>query len=208
MSVRQVVRARGIRGRRGDIILELENGKIAFPRDFVPKEWEWYLVEIEDRGRYAFAWLHRHSPTHYGVCRVCHSVIDSKKLEEFGRQWIEKLLNHQRIAGIKKMKKFTLGRLDALIGDLDEMIERLKKKQEPMLTRLVQICEHGIDSCFSYDCDSPECVRLGNIIWSLERMRNELVERRFAISRALEYDIIITTTPLSPAERVFVPGIS
>jgi hypothetical protein len=203
-----IVRARGVRGRKGDVILELENGKIAFPRDFAPREWEWYLVEIiDDRGRYAFVRLHRHRPTHYGVCPSCGYVVDSKKLDEFGRQWISNLLNYQRINEIKEMKRFVFGRLDALISDVDEMIERLKKQQEPMLTRLVQICEHGIDSCFSYDCDRPECVKLGQIIWSLEKIRNELVERRFAVTRALDYDIIITTTPLSPAERVFVPGI-
>jgi hypothetical protein len=117
------------------------------------------------------------------------------------------MLNQQRISEIKKMERFVLGRLDALINDVEKMIERLKKQQEPMLTRLIQICEHGIDSCFSYECDSPECVKLGNIIWSLERIRDELVERRFAVTRALDYDIIITTTPLSPAERIFVPGI-
>jgi len=204
----RVVRARGVRGRRGDIILELENGKIAFPRDFTPREWEWYDVEIvDDRGRYAFVRLHRHKPTQYGVCQVCHAVVDSRKLAEFGRQWISNLINYRRVEEIKKMTRFVLGRLDALISDIDEMIRRLEKQQEPMLTKLVQICEHGIDSCFSYHCESPECVKLGQIIWSLEKIRNELVERRFAVTRALDYDIVITTTPLSPAERVFVPGI-
>jgi hypothetical protein len=204
----RVVRARGIRGRKGDVILELEGGKIGLPRDFTPREWEWYLVEIvDDRGRYAIVRLHKHRPTHYGVCPSCGYVVDSKKLAEFGRQWISNLLNYQRINEIKEMKDFVLGRLDALISDIDEMIKRLEKQQEPMLTRLVKICEHGIDSCFSYDCDSPECVKLGQIIWSLEKIRNELVERRFAVARALDYDIVITTTSLSPAERVFVPGI-
>jgi len=203
----RVVRAKGIRGRRGDIILELENGKIAFPKDFTPKEWEWYLVEVEDRGRYALAWLHRHRPTPYGVCPACGYVVDRRKLEEFGKRWLENMLNYRRIEEIKKTKRFVLDRLDALIADIDEMIERLEKQQEPMLTRVVKICEHGIDSCFSYVCDSPECVQLGRVIWSLERIRNELVERRFAVARALDYDIVITTTPLSSAERIFVPGI-
>jgi len=213
----RVLRARGIRGRKGDIILELEDGRIGLPRDFTPQEWEWYLVEVvDDRGRYAIVRLHRHSPTQYGVCRLCGNVVDSKKLEEFGKRWLSNMLNHQRINKIKETERFVLGRLDALIGDLDEMIERLKKRQEPMLTVPVQICEHGIDSCFSYWCSTPECVKLGHIIWSLERIRDELTRRRFATSRALDcfatsraldYDIIITTTPLSPAERVFVPGI-
>jgi hypothetical protein len=204
----RVVRAKGIRGKKGDVILELEYGKIGLPRGFTPREREWYLVEIvDDRDRYAIVRLHEHKPTPYGVCRICGYVVNSSRLREFGEQWISNLLISQRINEIKRTKHFVLGRIDALISDLDRMIERLKKQQEPMLTRPVQICEYGIDSCFSYVCDSPECVKLGNIIWSLERIRSELVERRFAVARALEYDIIVTTTPLSPAERIFVPGI-
>jgi len=207
MSVR-VVRARGIRGRRGDVILELEGGKIGLPRDFAPQEWEWYYVEVvDDRDRYAIVRLHRHKPTPYGVCPVCGYVVDSKKLKEFGTRWINNMLNHQRINEIKKMERVVLGRLDVLINDVEEMIERLKKQQEPMLTVPVWTCEHGIDSCVSYDCNSPECVKLSYVIWSLERIREQLVKRRFAVTRALDYDIIITTTPLSPAERIFVPGI-
>jgi hypothetical protein len=204
----KVVRAKGVMGRKGDVILELEGGKIALPRDFTPKEREWYLVDVvDDRGRYAVVRLHKHKPAPYGVCPVCGYIIDIRKLEEFGKQWISNMLNYERINKIKETKRFVLGRIDALISDIDKMIERLKKRQEPMMNRLVVLCEHGIDSCFSYDCDSPECVRIGHVIWSLEMIREQLVERRFAVSRALKYDIIITTTPLSSAERVFVPGI-
>ena len=201
---KKVVRARGVKGRKGDIILELEDGRIGLPRGFTPKEWEWYTVEIvDDRGRYAIAYLHQHDPTAYGVCRTCRGIVDTKKFKEFGERWLRSLLNYQRIDEIKKMKNFTLSRLDALIGDLDEMIARLKKLQEPMLVP-VQTCEYGVDSCTSYWCGSPECVRIGHVIWSLERIREELVQRRFALTRALGYDIIVTMTPLSPAERVFV----
>ena len=199
------MKARGIRGRKGDVILELEDGRIALPRGFTPKEWEWYVVEaVEDRGRYVIARLHQHSITEYGVCRVCRGVVDRRKLEEFGKRWLDNLLNYQRIDEIKKMKNFTLSRLDALIADLDEMITRLRKQQEPMLSVPVELCTHGIDSCVAYWCDTQECVKLGHIIWSLEKMREELVQRRFAITRALGYDTVITTTPLSPAERIFV----
>ena len=202
---RIIMKARGIRGRRGDVILELEDGRVALPRNFVPKEWEWYTVEVvEDRGRYAIAYLHQHVPTAYGVCRLCGNIVDRKKFEEFGKQWLSNLLNYQRISEIKKMKEFVIGRLDALIEDLNEMISRLKKLQEPMLTVPVELCAHGIDSCVSYWCSTRECAYLGYIIWSLERIREELVQKRFAVSRALDYDIVITTTPLSPSERVFV----
>ena len=199
-----VLKARGVRGRRGDIILELENGKIALPQDFKPQEWEWYLVEVvSDRGRYAIVRLHQHDPTAYGVCRTCRGIVDNRKFKEFGERWLRNLLNHQRIDEIKKVKDFMLGRIDALIGDLDEMIARLKKQQEPMQVP-VELCAHGIDSCTTYWCGTQECAQLGYIIWSLERVRDELVQKRFAVARALDYDIVITTTPLSPAERVFV----
>ena len=204
---RVIVRARGVRGRRGDVILELENGKIALPRDFVPREWEWYTVEVEDRGRYAIAYLHQHTTTTYGVCRICRNIVDTKKFKEFGEQWFRNLLRHQRVSEIKKTKSFIISRLDALIEDLNEMISRLKKLQEPMQTVPVELCGYGIDSCVSYWCGTQECAYLGYIIWSLERVREELVQRRFAVARALDHDTVITTTPLSPAERVFVPGI-
>jgi len=201
---RIIMRARGIRGRRGDVILELEDGRVALPRNFVPKEWEWYTVEVvEDRGRYAIAYLHQHVPTAYGVCRLCGNIVDRKKFEEFGKQWLSNLLNYQRISEIKKMKEFVIGRLDALIEDLNEMIARLKKLQEPMQVP-VELCAHGIDSCVAYWCGTQECAYLGYIIWSLEKVREELVQKRFALTRALDYNIVITTTPLSPAERVFV----
>ena len=199
-----IVRARGMRGRKGDVILELEDGRIGLPRDFVPREWEWYTVEIfDDRGKYAIVRLHQHVPTQYGVCRVCRSVVDHKKFKEFGERWLRNLLNHQRIDEIKRVKDFMLSRLDALIADLDEMITRLKKQQEPMLTP-VELCMHGVDSCISYWCSTRECAQLGYVIWSLEKIREELVQRRFALTRALGYDIIVTMTPLSPAERIFV----
>ena len=200
-----VMKARGVRGRRGDVILELENGKIALPQDFKPQEWEWYLVEVvSDRGRYAIVRLHQHDPTAYGVCRTCRGIVDNRKFKEFGERWLRNLLSHQRIDEIKKVKDFMLSRLDALIADLDEMISRLKKQQEPMLVP-VELCAHS--SCVSYWCGTQECVKLGHAIQSLERIREELVQRRFAMTRALGYDIIVTMTPLSPAERVFVPGI-
>ena len=198
------MKARGARGRKGDIILELENGKIAFPRGFKPQEWEWYTVEVEDRGRYAIAYLHQHVPTQYGVCQVCRGVVDRRKLEEFGKRWLNNLLNYRRIDEIKRVKDFMLSRLDALIADLDEMISRLKKQQEPMLTTPVELCMHGVDSCISYWCSTRECAQLGYVIWSLEKIREELVQKRFAMTRALGYDIIVTMTPLSPAERIFV----
>lgn len=200
-----VFRAKGIRGRKGDVILQLENGKIALPRGFTPQEWEWYYVEIlEDRGRYAIVQLHQHIVGESGICVGCGIPRDYEKLKNFAKQWLENMLNKERVSRIKETKEFVIGRLDALINDLEVMIERLYKKQEPMRTVVTQICDHGIDSCFSYDCATPECVYIGNIIWSLEKLRDKLIEQRWAIVRALHSDRIETVTPLG-IEKIFVP---
>jgi len=53
--------AKAVRGKKGDVVLKLSSGKIAFPLDFQPKEGEEYLVEVvEERERYARVKLHRH----------------------------------------------------------------------------------------------------------------------------------------------------
>jgi len=55
---------RAVRGKKGDVVLRLPNGKIAFPLDFQPQEGEAYLVEVvEERERYARVRLHRHEYT-------------------------------------------------------------------------------------------------------------------------------------------------
>jgi hypothetical protein len=203
----KIVWAQARRGRKGpnDIIFVLPNGKIAFPRGFTPREGEWYDIEVEDRDRYAIARLHRHRPTEYGVC-PCGKVVDRRLLNDFAMRWIE-MLNKQRIDEIKKMKNFVLGRLDALIDDLEEMIRRLYKMAEPH-TASVNMCPGypTTDSCFADLCTDEECVKLNAIIMYLERLRSELSKRRQGVSRALDYDIIITLTPFG-VERIFVPGI-
>jgi len=53
--------ARAVRGKKGDVVLRLPSGKIAFPLDFQPQEGEAYLVEVvEERERYARVRLHQH----------------------------------------------------------------------------------------------------------------------------------------------------
>jgi len=53
--------AKAVRGKRGDVVLRLPSGKIAFPLDFKPEEGETYLVEIvEERERYAKVRSHQH----------------------------------------------------------------------------------------------------------------------------------------------------
>ena len=58
-----MVTARAVRGKKGDVVLRLPNGKIAFPLDFKPVEGEWYDVDVvEERERFARVVLHRHVP--------------------------------------------------------------------------------------------------------------------------------------------------
>jgi len=53
--------AKAVRGKKGDVVLRLPSGKIAFPTGFQPKEGEEYLVEVvEERERYAVVRLHKH----------------------------------------------------------------------------------------------------------------------------------------------------
>ena len=198
----KVVRAKGIRGRRGDIILELENGKIALPRGFAPREWEWYLVEIEDRGNYAIAWLHRHRIV-YGICSMCKTIVDKKKFSEFAEKWLNNALKWERINKIRNDIQFEL-RLYEQIKDLDEMIQRLYKELEKRPKTVMKICEHSIDSCFTEICADKKCVEIEYAIIALEKLRDQLNEKWWNIKRALDADRIITITPLG-IEKIFVP---
>lgn len=207
---KQIVQAQARRGRKGpdDIILLLPGGKVAFPRGFTPREGEWYDVEVEDRGRYAIAYLHRHSIGESGVCTTCGRVVDSDKIERFARQWLSNLLNEMRIKKIKEMKSGVLRYFDELINDLDNMIKHLDKEAAPHKAS-VNMCPPGYpttDSCFGDACVDDQCLRLEAVIVYLERIREKLTERRQRVSRALDYDIIVTITPFG-VERIFVPGI-
>jgi hypothetical protein len=207
----ETVQAKARRGRKGpnDIIFVLPNGKIAFPRGFTPREGEWYDVEvIEDRGKYAFVRLHSHTIGESGICVTCLRVVDAARLKSFADQWLFNMLNHKRIEEIKETKRWVLDKINTLIGDIDEMIERLKKEVQPHLVD-VNFCPPGYpttDGCFGEVCRDEQCVKLENTIVALERIRNELSQKHYAIRRALDYDIIITTTPFG-IERIFVPGI-
>jgi len=58
---RKVTYAKAVCGKRGDIILKLPDGKVAFPLGFTPREGEEYYVEIvEEREKYAKVQLHAH----------------------------------------------------------------------------------------------------------------------------------------------------
>jgi hypothetical protein len=211
-NTNNVVRAVAKRGRKGDVILEITDGymkgKIAFPRGFTPREWEWYYVEVEDKGRYALAYLHRHIENDVGICPACESVVSYEKLRLFASRWLGNMLNYERINRIKEGEKVVLGYFDALINDIDYMIDRLDKAAEPH-RRSENMCPPGypvVDSCFADLCADKECLKLEAAMVYLERVREELSERRRRAVRALESDILVTVTPLG-IERIFVPGI-
>ena len=200
----KTVRARGIRGKKGDTILELPGGKIGLPRGFTPREWEWYDVEIiEDRGNYAFVRLHHHRPTFYGIC-ICGAIINHQQFEEFAVQWLNNLLL-KRHEEIRKTAELVIKRLDVLIEDLENMIKRLYKQLEQKKHVVMKVCDHAIDSCFSEICADEECVQLSRIIWSLEEIRNELNKKRWKIRHSLVADKLITITP-DGIRRIFVGG--
>ena len=197
--------ARGIRGKKGDIILELPGGKIGLPRGFTPREWEWYDVEIiEDRGNYAFVRLHHHRPTSYGICKICGAVVHRQQFEAFATQWLSNMLLN-RSKEIEETATLVIERLDVLIEDLEDMIRRLNKQMDQKKHVTIKICEYAIDSCFSDVCSDEECVQLERTIWSLERIRDELSKKRWAIARTLAADKLITITP-SGIRRSFVCG--
>jgi len=198
----KTVLARGVKGKRG-VILELPGGKIGLPRGFTPQEWEWYDVEIiEDRGNYAFVRLHHHRPTFYGICK-CGAITDYQKFEAFATQWLNNMLKmHEEI---KKTAELVIKRLDVLIEDFEDMIRRLNKQLDQKKHVTIKICEYAIDSCFSDVCSDEECVQLERIVWSLERMRNELNKKRWAIAETLAADKLITITP-DGIRRIFVCG--
>ncbi len=121
----KTVRARGVKGRRGDVVLELPGGKIGLPRGFIPREWEWYDVEIiEDRGNYAFVRLHHHRPTFYGICSICGAVIHHQYFTAFATRWLNNMLL-KRHEEVTETAKLVIKRLDVLIDDLEDMIKRL-----------------------------------------------------------------------------------
>lgn len=202
-----VSRARGVRGRKGDVILELPDGRIALPRGFTPREWEWYDVEIlEDRGRYVTVRLHSHVVGESGLCVKCGRVVDHDRLERFARRWLANLLNEGHIKNIKNMKTAVLSYFDELINDIDEMIKRLDREAQTHRASVNMCPGYSTDSCFADLCADEECLRLEAAIVYLERIRKGITERRQGANRALDYDIITTITEFG-IERVFVPGI-
>jgi len=74
----QIVWAKAVRGKRGDIVLRLPSGKIAFSIDFTPQEGKEYTVEVvEERERWAKVKLHKH--------RDLYAKVDMAR-DEFGLQ--------------------------------------------------------------------------------------------------------------------------
>ncbi len=201
MESQKITYAKGIKGKRGDIILQLNNGKIAFPRGFTPREGEWYLVEVvEDRGRYAFAVLHKHDVGLTGICLKCGRVADKAKLEKFVEQWWKNLIrNKERLKEIGEIKGFLTARFGDLIVEIGDMIYRLEREKERHMTS-EYICPPGygvIDSCFSYYCADKHCERLEHIIRYLRYIRDAVLEERFErIKRFTESDHVMTVDNL------------
>jgi hypothetical protein len=200
MTQTKTVWAEGIRGKKGDIILRLEDGKIGLPRDFTPREREWHLVEIvEDRQRYAIVRLHRHVESATGMCLACRRVVDKNKLEKFVEQWINNMLRKESIKQIQEIKSFVLGRFWELTVELGDMIYRLERERE---RRMVgeYVCPPGygvVDSCFVYRCRDRYCEQLSYIIEYLRYIKNEVLEFRYQRARRiLEPDKIITVYTL------------
>jgi hypothetical protein len=193
--------AQGIRGKRGDIILRLSNGKIAFPRGFTPREGEWYLVEIlEERDRYAIVKLHQHTTGETGICLKCGRVADKERLEQFVQQWWRNMIrDQQRLSEVGEIKGFLTSRFGDLIVELGDIIYRLEREKEKY-TVGEYICPPGygvIDSCFSYRCRGERCGQLEYLINYFRYLRDVVLERRFErVKQIVESDAIMTVDNL------------
>jgi hypothetical protein len=201
MKTEQIVYAQGVKGRKGDVILRLSNGKIVLPRGFTPREGEWYLIEVlEDRGRYAIATLHQHVVGVTGICITCGRVADKERLEQFVRQWWENMIrSKQRLREIGEIKGFLTSRFGDLIVELGDMIYRLEREKEKY-TVGEYICPPGygvIDSCFSYTCRGERCEQLEYLIKYFRHLRDVELERRFErVKQIVEPDAIMTVDNL------------
>jgi hypothetical protein len=191
--------AKGIRGKKGDILLQLENGKIAFLRGFVPNEGEWYLVEIlENRERYAIVRLHKHLVSNdIGMCLLCKRVVDKEKLERFVQQWWGNMIRDaERLERIGEIKGFLIQRIGELKIEVGDMIYRLERRRE---MKAEYICPPGygvVDSCFSYYCTGKVCEQIDYLISYLRGIRDELDKRFERVRSIVEADGIITIDTL------------
>ncbi len=192
-----IVYAQGIKGRKGDTILRLGSGKIAFPKDFTPREGEWYLVEIlQEYERYAIVRLHKHVDSGIGICSICHRVIDKARLETFVEQWISNMLHKEKIKKISQISGFVIGRLGELEIEVRDMLYKLNKELEKYMVSEF-ICPPGhpvVDSCFADRCiDSKRCEQLNYMIKYLRGILEQLEEKyQRALRSTLEPDRVVT----------------
>ena len=176
--------------KKGKLILE--DGRIAIPKDFVPRE-DWYLVEVvEERGRVVVVRLHKHVEK-FGVCLVCKRVVDKNKLEKFVEQWWNNMIRKERIEEIGVTKGFLTGRIGDLVVEIGNMIHRLEQERKKHL-RSEFVCPPGygvVDSCFVDRC--IDCEQLEYIIDYLRYIRDHVLEERFErVKQFVESDRIVT----------------
>jgi len=188
MESNNVMYARG--DKKGKLILE--DGRIAIPKDFVPRE-DWYLVEVvEERGRVVVVRLHKHVEK-FGVCLVCKRVVDKNKLEKFVEQWWNNMIRKERIEEIGVTKGFLTGRIGDLVVEIGNMIHRLEQERKKHL-RSEFVCPPGygvVDSCFVDRC--IDCEQLEYIIDYLRYIRDHVLEERFErVKQFVESDRIVT----------------
>jgi hypothetical protein len=190
MEPKNIMYARGERGR-----LILADGRIAIPKDFVPRE-DWYLVEvIEERGRRVVARLHKHVEK-FGICLVCKRVVDKNKLEKFVEQWWNNMIrDKERIKEIGITKGFLTSRIGDFVIEIGDMIHRLEQERKKHI-RVEYICPPGygaIDSCFTEWCADKRCAQLEHAIEYLRHIRDNVLEERFERAKQfVESDRIVT----------------
>jgi len=203
-----VTYAKGIRGKKGDVILQLSDGKIAFPRGFIPREGEWYLVEIlEDRGRYAIVKLHQHVVGDTGICLECGRVANKERLERFAEKWLNNLIrDKKRLKEVGETMGFLMGRIGDLVVELGDIIYRLEREKE-RYTIGEYICPPGygvIDSCFAYICRGEHCEQLDYLIQYFRHIKDVELERRYErIKLFAQPDAVLTVDTLGIRE-VFI----
>jgi hypothetical protein len=179
--------------------LTLEDGRIAIPKDFIPRE-DWYLVEVEEERSHVVARLHKHTETPFGVCSTCFRVVNREKLEKFVEQWWNNMVrNKERIKEIGVTKGFLTSRIGDFIIDIGDMIHKLEQQRKKHL-RSEFVCPPGygvVDSCFVDRCIDKVCEQLEYIIDYLRYIRDHVLEERFKrVKQFVESDRIVTINTL------------
>jgi len=199
-QTQQIIYAKGVRGRKGDVVLELADGRLGLPRGFSPQEQEWYLVEVvEDRQRYAIVRLHQHVDVGIGICKTCGRITNKNRLETFAQQWLGSMLRKERVREVWQIKDFMFRRFWELTVELGDMIYRLERERERRMVGEF-VCPPGypvVDSCFVYRCRDQYCEQLSYIIEYLRHVKDEVLEYRFQRVRQFsEPDRVMTVYTL------------